>query len=93
MYIYRKWRLQNIINILYCLFKEPDCPRFLDSEGVSIPLILPGEELSQILFDIRVADGLLWNNVNILHDDTLGDLLNINCLSILFFLLYFLRYF
>jgi len=34
---------------------------------------LPGKELSQIFFDIRGIDALLWNNVNILHDDTFGD--------------------
>ncbi|XP_020296775.1 ionotropic receptor 93a-like [Pseudomyrmex gracilis] len=51
-------------------FRERDCPRFPDSEGVIIPLILPGKELSQILFDMRITDSLTWNNINILHDDT-----------------------
>lgn len=65
------WNLYNAVRkdeIIHLAITEQDCPRL--PEGVSIPLILPGKELSQIFFDIRMADALLWNNVNILHDDT-----------------------
>lgn len=58
---------------VFYLFKDEDCPRLPDTEGVSIPIILPGQELAQIFFDIRSTDALLWNNVNIIHDDTFGD--------------------
>ncbi|XP_026671275.1 uncharacterized protein LOC113464635, partial [Ceratina calcarata] len=37
---------------------------------MSIPLIQPGEELSQIFLDLRMMDVLSWTAINILHDDT-----------------------
>jgi len=67
------WQNHEVLYVLFYLFKDQDCPRLPDSEGVSIPFILPGKELSQIFLDIRGIDALLWNNVNILHDDTFGD--------------------
>lgn len=67
------WKLYIYIYVLFYLFRDQDCPRLPVSEGVSIPLIFPGKELSQIFFDIRAVDALSWNNVNILHDDTFGD--------------------
>ncbi|EZA54910.1 ObirIr93a [Ooceraea biroi] len=70
---FQTWSLHDIARkeeLVHLAITEQDCPRFSDSEGVSIPLVPPGEELSQIFFDIRVADALLWSNVNILHDDT-----------------------
>lgn len=70
--ISKKIKLSNNIRFI---FKEQDCPRLPDSEGVSVPLVSSGKELSQIFFDIRTADALFWNNVNILHDDTFGDVL------------------
>ncbi|XP_011686860.1 PREDICTED: glutamate receptor ionotropic, delta-2-like [Wasmannia auropunctata] len=56
--------------LIHLAITDQDCPRLPDTEGVSIPLISPGQELSQIFFDIKAIDALLWNNVNILHDDT-----------------------
>ncbi|XP_017792932.1 PREDICTED: glutamate receptor ionotropic, delta-2 [Habropoda laboriosa] len=52
------------------LRQDPDCPRFPDSDGISVPLIVPGEELSQIFLDLRMTNVLSWNVINILHDDT-----------------------
>lgn len=74
-----------VLNIICFIFEEQDCPRL--PEGVSVPLILPGKELSQIFFDIRMDDALLWNNVNILHDDTFGSLIiNYSSFSLSLFL-------
>ncbi|XP_050459393.1 ionotropic receptor 93a-like [Cataglyphis hispanica] len=70
---HQTWSLHNIARkdeIVHLAIIEQDCPRLPDSEGVSVPLIPPGKELSQMFLDIRMADALLWNNVNILHDDT-----------------------
>ncbi|XP_018392556.1 PREDICTED: uncharacterized protein LOC108771698 [Cyphomyrmex costatus] len=70
---YQMWSLHDAArkeDLIHLAITDQDCPRLPDSEGVSIPLILPGKELSQIFFDIRAVDALLWNNVNILHDDT-----------------------
>ncbi|KYN11033.1 Glutamate receptor delta-2 subunit [Trachymyrmex cornetzi] len=70
---YQMWSLHDAARkdeVVHLAITDQDCPRLPDSEGVSIPLILPGKELSQIFFDMRSIDALLWNNVNILHDDT-----------------------
>lgn len=47
-----------------------DCPRLPIDEGLSIPLIEPGEELAQIFYDIRITRGLKWQRAFIIHDDT-----------------------
>ncbi|KYN41871.1 Glutamate receptor delta-2 subunit [Trachymyrmex septentrionalis] len=70
---YQMWSLHDAARkeeLVHLAITDQDCPRLPDSEGVSIPLMLPGKELSQIFFDMRSTDVLLWNNVNILHDDT-----------------------
>lgn len=40
---------------------------------MSVPLIVPGDELSQIFLDLRMMNILTWNMINILHDDTFGN--------------------
>ncbi|CAD1474571.1 unnamed protein product, partial [Heterotrigona itama] len=51
-------------------FQDPDCPRIPDTDGMSVPLIVPGDELSQIFLDLRMMNILTWKMINILHDDT-----------------------
>lgn len=63
-------RMQPIIRYL---LEDADCPRIMDTDGISIPVIVPGEELSQIFLDLRMMNILSWNAINILHDDTFGD--------------------
>ncbi|EFN86026.1 Glutamate receptor delta-2 subunit [Harpegnathos saltator] len=60
--VFRNAKINNL--------REQDCPRFPDTDGVSIPLVVAGQELSQIFYDLRSYDVLNWNNINILHDDT-----------------------
>ncbi|KAK1122819.1 hypothetical protein K0M31_009261 [Melipona bicolor] len=55
------------------LRQDPDCPRIPDMDGMSVPLIVPGNELSQIFLDLRMMNILTWNMINILHDDTFGN--------------------
>ncbi|KAL6263497.1 hypothetical protein P5V15_006288 [Pogonomyrmex californicus] len=70
---HQMWSLHDAARkeeLVHLAITDHDCPRLPDSEGVSIPLVSPGEELSQIIFDIREIDAFAWTNVNILHDDT-----------------------
>ncbi|XP_039311074.1 ionotropic receptor 93a-like [Solenopsis invicta] len=70
---HQMWSLHDAARkeeLIHLAITDEDCPRLPDTEGVSIPIILPGQELAQIFFDIRSTDALLWNNVNIIHDDT-----------------------
>nr|XP_050869891.1 ionotropic receptor 93a isoform X5 [Vespula vulgaris] len=52
------------------LREDRSCPRIPISDGISIPLIVPGEELPQMFLDLRTANALSWKNVVILHDDS-----------------------
>ncbi|KOC62658.1 Glutamate receptor delta-2 subunit [Habropoda laboriosa] len=70
---YITWRLHEAARkeeLIHFAITDPDCPRFPDSDGISVPLIVPGEELSQIFLDLRMTNVLSWNVINILHDDT-----------------------
>ncbi|XP_032665741.1 LOW QUALITY PROTEIN: ionotropic receptor 93a-like [Odontomachus brunneus] len=67
------WSLHDAASkeeVVHLAITEPDCPRFSETEGVSIPLISAGKELSQIFLDLRSVDAFNWNSINILHDDT-----------------------
>ncbi|XP_053999997.1 ionotropic receptor 93a [Hylaeus anthracinus] len=70
---YRTWRLHETArkkDIIHFAITDPDCPRIPDVDGISVPMIVPGEELSQIFLDLRMMNILSWNVINILHDDT-----------------------
>nr|XP_031847480.1 ionotropic receptor 93a-like [Nomia melanderi] len=67
------WRLHEAArknDLMHFAITDADCPRIMDTDGISIPVIVPGEELSQIFLDLRMMNVLSWNAINILHDDT-----------------------
>ncbi|XP_016772034.2 ionotropic receptor 93a isoform X5 [Apis mellifera] len=73
---YLTWRLHEVAQkeeLTHFAITDPDCPRIPDTDGITVPSIVPGEELSQIFLDLRMTDILSWNVINILHDDTFGD--------------------
>nr|XP_034179469.1 ionotropic receptor 93a-like isoform X2 [Osmia lignaria]XP_034179470.1 ionotropic receptor 93a-like isoform X2 [Osmia lignaria] len=70
---YLTWRLHETARkeeLIHLAITDPDCPRIPENDGVSIPFIMPGEELSQIFLDLRMMNIPSWNVINILHDDT-----------------------
>ncbi|KAK2575942.1 hypothetical protein KPH14_007304 [Odynerus spinipes] len=69
----RTWHLHESarqVGVLHLAITDRSCPRVPSSDGISIPLIVPGEELPQIFLDLRTMDALAWKNVVILHDDS-----------------------
>ncbi|XP_015173343.1 PREDICTED: uncharacterized protein LOC107064804 [Polistes dominula] len=56
--------------VVHLAITDPNCPRVRINHGISVPLIVPGEELAQIFLDLRIAHALSWKNVIILHDDS-----------------------
>ncbi|XP_023248636.1 ionotropic receptor 93a [Copidosoma floridanum] len=58
--------------LVHLAITDPDCPRIPENFGVGLPLIVPGEELPQIFFDLRVSSTLSWPKINFIHDDTLA---------------------
>ncbi|KAK9295911.1 hypothetical protein QLX08_009886 [Tetragonisca angustula] len=70
---YLTWHLHEDARkeeLIHFAITDPDCPRIPDTDGMSMPLIVPGDELSQIFLDLRMMKILTWNMINILHDDT-----------------------
>lgn len=51
---------------------ETDCPRLPTDRAFTIPMTVRGEELPQILLDLRSAKAYDWKSVILLYDDSLG---------------------
>ncbi|XP_076651173.1 ionotropic receptor 93a [Halictus rubicundus] len=70
---YLTWRLHEAArneDIMHFAITDADCPRLTNTDGITVPVMKPGEELSQIFLDLRMMDILPWNAINILHDES-----------------------
>ncbi|XP_046750223.1 uncharacterized protein LOC124413578 [Diprion similis] len=67
--LYHQAKREDLVHIA---ITDADCPRFPDHEGISVPLLHPGEELPQLLLDLRTRSALTWKKINVLHDETFG---------------------
>ncbi|XP_023313506.1 ionotropic receptor 93a [Trichogramma pretiosum] len=56
--------------LAYLAITDPDCPRLPEGHGLSMPLLRPGDELSQIFFDLRMTKTISWPRINFIYDDT-----------------------
>ncbi|KAF5301510.1 hypothetical protein FQR65_LT08813 [Abscondita terminalis] len=68
------WTLFNAArseNLLHIAISESDCPRLPQDEAITVPLINNGEEMPQVVLDLRVASAYKWDNVVVLYDYTL----------------------
>lgn len=50
---------------------EVDCPRLPTREAITVTYTEAGEELPQLLLDLRTENAFKWKSAVILHDDTL----------------------
>nr|QBB73018.1 ionotropic receptor [Protaetia brevitarsis] len=69
------WRLHKMAdaeNILHLAICETDCPRLPVDKAFTIPMTVRGEELPQIIFDLRSRKAYDWKSVILLYDDSLG---------------------
>nr|QIJ45765.1 ionotropic receptor [Glyphodes pyloalis] len=57
--------------LLFALTEE-DCPRLPADSAITVTYVEPGEELPQILLDMRIQRAFKWKSAIILHDDTLS---------------------
>nr|ALT31632.1 ionotropic receptor 93a [Cnaphalocrocis medinalis] len=57
--------------LLFALTEE-DCPRLPTDSAITVTYVEPGEELPQILLDMRTQRAFKWKSAIILHDDTLS---------------------
>ncbi|XP_015840718.1 ionotropic receptor 93a isoform X1 [Tribolium castaneum] len=69
---WRLFRQARDANLLHMAISESDCPRLPPDEAITVPLITRGEELPQLLLDLRTRQTYNWNSAFILYDDTLS---------------------
>lgn len=62
----------RLINLKVRLFSETDCPRLPNSKAITIPLVKIGEEMPQLILDLRSARIYNWKSAVIIYDRTLG---------------------
>ncbi|KAL0880381.1 hypothetical protein ABMA27_002819 [Loxostege sticticalis] len=58
--------------LLLFALTEVDCPRLPTDSAITVTNVVPGEELPQILLDMRTEMAFKWKSAVILHDDTLS---------------------
>ncbi|CAH0399911.1 unnamed protein product [Chilo suppressalis] len=58
--------------LLLFALTEVDCPRLPTDSAITVTYVDPGEELPQIILDMRTSKAFKWKSAVILHDDTLS---------------------
>ncbi|XP_059057543.1 ionotropic receptor 93a [Achroia grisella] len=58
--------------LLLFALTEVDCPRLPLNSAITVTYSSPGEELPQMLLDLRTTRAFKWKSAAILHDDTLS---------------------
>uniref|UniRef100_A0AAU6ND91 IR93a n=1 Tax=Mythimna loreyi TaxID=667449 RepID=A0AAU6ND91_9NEOP len=58
--------------LLLFALTEVDCPRLPYHSAITATFADPGEELPQLLLDLRTSNAFQWKSAIILHDDTLS---------------------
>lgn len=69
------WRTFEAVrraNLVYIALTEADCERLPADEALMIPIIALGQELPQILLDVRAAQAVNWKSSVLLYDETFG---------------------
>ncbi|XP_049872906.1 ionotropic receptor 93a [Pectinophora gossypiella] len=58
--------------LLLFALTEVDCPRLPAHSAITVTYTEPGQELPQLLLDLRTMNAFKWKSAVILHDDTLN---------------------
>lgn len=58
--------------LLLFALTEVDCPRLPTNIAITVTYADPGEELPQLILDLRTMNAFKWKSAVILHDDTLS---------------------
>lgn len=72
----RTWRTFEAVrreSLVYIALTDADCARLPAAEAVMVPLIRVGDELPQIMLDVRAADAVNWKSAVLLYDETFGE--------------------
>ncbi|XP_044014294.1 ionotropic receptor 93a [Aphidius gifuensis] len=66
--LFKRAKIEKLVHLA---ITDINCPRLPAKEGMSIPLVDPGEELPQIFYDLRVSGAFHWSKATFLHDDSI----------------------
>nr|CAD7575741.1 unnamed protein product [Timema californicum] len=50
--------------------QQVDCPRLPMDESITAPLVNGGEELSQLVLDLKTSGAVVWDKVNVFYDES-----------------------
>lgn len=70
------WRTFEAVrreSLVYIALTDADCARLPANEAVMVPIISVGQELPQILLDVRAANAVKWMSAVLLYDETFGE--------------------
>lgn len=59
-------------SLVYIAFTEPDCARLPSALAITIPIVAVGQELAQILLDVRTSNAIGWKSAVLLYDESFG---------------------
>lgn len=62
-------------DLLLFALTEADCPRLPVRSAVTVTYMDPGQELPQLLLDLRTRKAFKWKSAILLHDETLSEYL------------------
>ncbi|KAJ8957247.1 hypothetical protein NQ318_007811 [Aromia moschata] len=68
---WRLFRSAEDENILHMAISETDCPRLPRDRAITIPLIKRGDDVPQLILDLRTFGIYKWKSVVIIYDNTL----------------------
>ncbi|KAI2474042.1 ionotropic receptor 93a [Diabrotica virgifera virgifera] len=72
---YDTWKLFKTTegeDLVHMAISEPDCPRLPPNTAMTIPLITSGEELPQIILDLRESNIYVWKTLVVIYDSTVN---------------------
>ncbi|XP_063930697.1 ionotropic receptor 93a [Zophobas morio] len=69
---WRLFRAAEDQHLLHMAISETDCPRLPPDKAITVPLITKGEELPQLLLDLRTTKIYNWKSAVVVYDDTLS---------------------
>lgn len=67
------FRIAQEQKLLHLAISEADCPRLPSNEAITMSMVRNGEEISQIVLDLRAMNAYKWNSAIIVFDHTLSN--------------------
>ncbi|XP_075222423.1 ionotropic receptor 93a isoform X2 [Lycorma delicatula] len=60
-------------DLLFISITDGQCPRLPTTEAITFPMVKPGQELPQLLLDLRTSSAISWKSFSLLFDRSMDD--------------------